>query len=335
MDARTQPSPDNCWVVTDGKAGMETQCLGLAEAMGMTPEVKRIQVTKPWRWLPPQLIRDPLATLGPKGHALAPPWPRILIASGRQTIAPAIAVRRLAGGRSFVIQIQNPVLDPANFDAVVTPAHDRLEGPNVIATMGAMGRVTPARLAEAAAHFAPRFAHLPRPLVAVLIGGNNKAFRMTAAVTRRLCRDLTAVARETGAGLLVTPSRRTGARNEAILRHGLAELPAEIWDGQGENPYFGLLALADALVVTCDSVNMVSEAASTGKPLHIVDLKGYSPKFARFHDALRAAGITRPFTGKLESWHYTPLAETDRAAREILSRLEVWEAARPSLRQIN
>src|SRR3546814_9290061 len=80
-----------------------------------------------------------------------------------------------------------------------------------------------------------------------------------------------------------TPSRRTGRRNEEILRRGRAGLPAEIWDGDGENPYFGILALADHVVVTGDSVNMVSEAASTGKPVHVVHLQGSSAKRSEEH----------------------------------------------------
>ena len=129
------------------------------------------------------------------------------------------------------------------------------------------------------------------------------------------------MAREEGVGLMVTPSRRTGKRNEAILREGLAGLPAQVWDGNGENPYFGILGLADAIIATGDSVNMVSEAASSGKAVHIVHLKGGSAKFRRFHEAMEQAGITRPFSGKLEEWSYAPLDETRRVAREIRQRL--------------
>src|SRR3546814_15726728 len=78
---------------------------------------------------------------------------------------------------------------------------------------------------------------------------------------------------------MVTPSRRTGPDNEAILRARLAGLPAEIWDGEGENPYFAYLGLADAILVTADSVNMVCEAASTGKPVYVIALDGSSDKF--------------------------------------------------------
>jgi len=318
--APAAPVELTCWVVTDGKAGMEIQCRGLAEALGLEAEVKRVSVGKPWRWLPAALIKDPLNTLGPKGDRLAPPWPDLWIASGRQTVPLTRDIRHLSGGRTFTVQIQNPAIDPAAIDLIVTPEHDRLRAANVLTTRGALGRVTPERLAEAAAHFAPRYAHLPERRLAVLIGGDNKVFRLDVATMRQLTDRLAALARA-GWGLMVTTSRRTGARNEEVLHRGLVGLPTEIWDGQGENPYFGMLALADHVVVTGDSVNMVSEAASTGKPVHVVHLRGRSAKFARFHETLAEAGIARPFTGALEDWTYTPLAETRRAAAEIRRRL--------------
>jgi hypothetical protein len=320
-----------CWVVTDGKAGMEIQCLGLAEAMGCHPLVKRVSVGKPWRWMPAALLRRPfkapLATLGPKGDRLGPPWPDLWIASGRQTVPLTRDVKRLSGGRTFTVQVQNPAIDPAAFDLIVTPEHDRLRAVNVLTTRGALGRVTPERLAAAAEHFEPLYAHLPARRVAVLIGGNNKVFRMTADLMTKLTGQLARLVREEGVGLMVTPSRRTGARNEEILRRGLEGLPAQIWDGNGENPYFGMLGLADAIICTGDSVNMVSESASTGKPVHIVHLEGGSAKFRRFHEAMQAAGITRPFTGALEEWSYTPLDETHRIAGEIRRRLQAQLAA--------
>ncbi len=308
--------------MTDGKAGMEVQCLGLAEALGFEPVVKRVQVTKPWRWLPPRLIPDPLGAIGPKRDSLEPPWPSLLISSGRQAVAPAMAIRRLSAGATFTVHVQNPAVDPARFDVVIAPRHDRLEAPNVIATTGGLNQVTEGRLAAAAAHFAPRLAHLPRPLVAVMLGGNNKAYRFTRAVARRLGARLAELSRREDAGLLVTASRRTGAKVMAILREALAGLPAEIWDGAGENPYFGFLALADAFVVTGDSVNMVTEAATTGKPVYVAALEGGSAKFRRFHETLRAAGITRPFEGRLERWSYPALRETERAAIEVRRRLD-------------
>jgi mitochondrial fission protein ELM1 len=152
------------------------------------------------------------------------------------------------------------------------------------------------------------------------VGGDNAVYRLGPAEARDLGRRLAALA-EAGAGLAVTPSRRTGAANEQILQDALAGAAAVVWDGRGPNPYFGYLGLADAIVATCDSVSMISEAASTGKPVYVFDLPGGSAKFRAFHDGLRADGITRPFTGALETWSYTPPDDTAAVAAEVRRRL--------------
>jgi len=202
----------------------------------------------------------------------------------------------------------------------VVPRHDHLRGDNVMVTTGALHRVTPAVIAAAAARLGPTFAALKRPLVAVLVGGDNGAYRMDAAAATRLGAQLATLA-DSGAGLLVTPSRRTGAANEVILRQALAGHSAFIWDGSGENPYFALLGLADAIVATPDSVSMVSEACSTGKPVYIAELPGGSRKFDDFHRGLREDGLTRRFDGRLERWSYPPLDDTARVAAEAWRRL--------------
>jgi hypothetical protein len=321
----TAPS---CWIVTDGKPGMENQCLGLARALGFDPVIKRVRLRAPWKQLSPYLKLGSRFAAGPGGDPIAPPWPDLLIASGRSSIAPSLAARKLSGGRTFTVQIQDPQIPARWFDLVVVPRHDRLRGENVVATRGALHHVTPEALAAAAARLGPGLAHLPHPRVAVLVGGDNGVYRLTEALAAELADRLAALARGHGVGLMVTPSRRTGAANEAILRQRLAGLPAVVWDGAGENPYLGFLGLADHVVVTCDSVSMVSEAASTGKPVHVVDLEGGSPKFRSFHAALRAEGIVRPFTGALPSWRYEPLDDTGLVADEIRRRLATKRPAR-------
>ncbi|MDA0654034.1 MAG: mitochondrial fission ELM1 family protein, partial [Proteobacteria bacterium] len=217
------------------------------------------------------------------------------------------------------------------FDLVVVPRHDRLRGDNVVTTRGALHRVTGERLRRAADEFAADVAALPRPLVAVLVGGDNGVYRLGPDQARDLGSKLGALARS-GAGLAVTPSRRTGASNERILRDALAGLPAVVWDGGGANPYFGYLGLADAIVVTCDSVSMVSEAVSTGKPVYIFDLPGGSDKFRAFHAGFRADGFTRPLadalaSGALDPWTYAPPDDTAMVAAEVLRRLSLNSAS--------
>ncbi|MSO65359.1 MAG: hypothetical protein EXQ85_06120 [Alphaproteobacteria bacterium] len=312
--------------MTDGNAGTENQCIGLAEAVGLPHMLKRLRPNRWWKWLPASTWTmtgaAALRLVPAKGSdQLVAPWPRLLIGGGKASVGPAIALRRRAAGKMFTVKIQDPRVDPQHFDLVVAPRHDHLIGPNVVSTLGALHRITPERLADAARRFAPLLSHLPRPLVAVLVGGSNVHYQMTAAHTRDLIHHLTRLSASTGAGLAVTASRRTGPENIALLEHGLTPLRAFLWDGTSDNPYYGMLALADAIVVTEDSVSMASEAASTGKPLYVVSLAGGSRKFREFHAALAAAGISRPFTGQLESWSYPPLAETAAVAKMVRHQL--------------
>lgn len=309
--------PLTCWAVTDGSAGMENQCIGLAEAMGLSPVVKRVRLRAPWRQLTPFLRAGCRWAAGAQGDPVAPPWPDLLIGCGRQSTAVSFAVRRASRGRTFTVHIQDPQVAPRLFDLVVVPRHDRPRGANVLVTRGSLHRVTPAVLAAAGERFAARLEPLPRPRVAVLVGGSNAVYRLTPTIVGDMAAALAAFARDSGAGLMVTASRRTGADNTAILQARLSGPGAEVWDGSGENPYFAYLAHADAIVVTCDSVNMVSEACSTGRPVHVVELEGGSPKFRGFLDGLYADGIARPFRGILESWTYPPLRETEEVAAEV------------------
>ena len=310
-----------CWVITDGKAGMESQCVGLAEAVGLDAIVKRVRLRSPWRQLSPSILRRAgLRALSTRADSLTPPWPDLLIASGRQSVLPSLIVGRESGGHTVRIQIQNPTIDPALFDLVVVPRHDRLRRANVVVTRGALHRVNAARLDEARQRFADRLGPLRHPRVAVLVGGDNDVFRLTPDIVTRLADQLLELVRG-GASLMVTPSRRTGAANKSILREKLAGTSGEFWDGNGDNPYFGYLAHADAVVVTEESVNMISEAAATGKPVHLVSLEGGSAKFRRFRASLEADGVVRAFTGRIENWSYPVHDDMAEVAASVVRRL--------------
>ncbi|MCZ6605965.1 MAG: mitochondrial fission ELM1 family protein [Alphaproteobacteria bacterium] len=316
------------WVLTDGKAGTENPCLALAEAMGVEPVVKRISIRRPWAWLPPQFWLAPFSAIEPVGGRpqLAPPWPDLLIANGRPSVAPALAIRRAAVGKTFAVQLQNPRVPPRRFDLVVAPRHDRLDGPNVLSTAGALHRVTPERLAQAAIAFEGMVKGLPRPLVAVMLGGPNRIYSFGLEEARRLAGQLAALARDRGVGLAITSSRRTPPEMVRAVRQALVGLPFVFWDASADtdkpNPYLGYLALADRILVTSDSVSMISEAAGTGKPVYVIGLAGGSKKFDRFHANMRETGAVRPFEGKLENWRYTPPDDTARAAARVAAEMQ-------------
>lgn len=305
------------WTLTNGHAGFESQVLGLAEAVGGTIVAKRVRPRMPWTHIPASIALPPLSAVDATSDKLVPPWPDLLISCGRRTVGLALKIKLESTGHTVAVHIQDPLVDPGRFDLVAAPAHDGLEGGNVLATLGAVHRVTPEKLAAAAEQFRPLLANLPRPLIAVLVGGSNRRYRMTAAVTANLCARLKYMCEKHSAGLAVTISRRTSAPCTAMVREKMADLPALVWDGQGDNPYLGFLALADAFVVTEDSVSMISEVASTGKPVYIAALEGGGGRFRRFHHNFRAAGITRPLDGSLDDWDYTPPNDTENVAAEV------------------
>jgi uncharacterized protein len=311
----------SCWVVTDGKIGMESQCVGLAEALDLEPAVKRIRLREPWRYLSPY-FRAGLA------HAfkepLGPPWPELLIASGRLSVPASLhakAQSMRAGKACFTIQIQDPVISPKHFDLVIAPLHDALRGDNVMSTLGALHRVAPEKLVQGAKELAAQISGLEPPYVGVLIGGTNGAYRLASRQILELAKELEALAQTAKASLLVTPSRRTGKTNIALFREALKGAPAFVWDEQGANPYFGILGLAQTLVVTADSVNMITEACATGKPVYIFDLPGGSAKSSRFQRALVEGNHARKFSVPLKPYSVHPLREMERIAAEIERRL--------------
>ncbi len=301
------------WTLTEPLAGLRAQALGLAEAAGLAPEQRDLRVRGIWRHVPAAWWPRPLAAI----ETLPPALPELVIGCGGKSAAVLAALH----GRTRTVIVQHPRLDPRRFDLVVAARHDRLTGPNVLVTRTAMHRATPARLAEAAAMWAPRFAHLPRPLVAVLVGGGNGRFRLDRDVGTTLAGQLAGMMREDRVGLMLTPSRRTDAAVRQILHDALTPLGGWLYDTTSENPYFGMLALADAIVVTGDSVSMVSEAVATSAPVLLARLPGRSARISRFLDGLLADGRIRPFHSRLETWDTAPLDDTAVAAREMQRRL--------------
>lgn len=299
----------SCWIVTEGLAGTENQCLGVAEALGLSPEIKRVALRQPWKSLSPFLKFELAQTFNPP---LSPPWPDLLLAGGRKGIAAARYVKKMSGGRTFTVFLQDPRICPKNFDLVALPAHDSTRGENVIVTAAAPNRITPEKLLEEKNNF-PQFESLQSPRVAVLIGGDSKAHRLTPSIMEKLCFDL----KKLDAGLMITASRRTGEESRKILESSFSGTRHFLWNNAGPNPYFALLAWADYIIVTSDSVSMLSEAATTGKPVYMVPLAGGSARLDKFHRNLKDKGIVREFSGKLEPWAYEPLRDAQKIAEEI------------------
>jgi uncharacterized protein len=200
---------------------------------------------------------------------------------------------------------------------VAVPYHDPTRGDNVIVTHAAPNRVTDMKLTKARNDFASLFAMMPSPHIAVMIGGNSKAHTMSERGMEKLGAQLA----QLGGSLMITASRRTNDAQKAAFLRGLGDRAHFFWDGTGENPYFGMLAWADVIMVTADSVSMLGDAATTGKPVYMIAMDGGTVRFDKFHQHLQSIGAVRPFMGLLEHWTYEPLHDSALVAAEIRQRM--------------
>jgi hypothetical protein len=303
------------WILSEGLAGLQAQALGLAEASGLTPELRVLRPRAPWKWIAARLWPRPLSVVA---ASLRAPLPDLVIGCGGMAAAVLAALR---DKRRPVVQVQNPRMDIARFDLIIANRHDELTGPNVILTRTALHRVTPERLAAEAERWRDRFAALPRPLVAVLLGGNNGRYRLDPAVGAKLAAELATMMRRDKVGVMVTPSRRTDPAVTALVTDAVTPLGGYVWDGMGNNPYFGMLALADLIVVTQDSVSMISEAAATTAPVAVAELPGRSRRQGLFLKLMCDEGRVRPFDGRFSPWRVTPMNDTQEAAAAMRQRL--------------
>ncbi|RAU22391.1 nucleoside-diphosphate sugar epimerase [Paramagnetospirillum kuznetsovii] len=311
------------WVLADDRVGNVSQCLGVAEALGLPFAIKTIRYDRLGA-LPNALRGAGLIGLKADSRAaLAPPWPRLVIAAGRRTAPVARWIKRRSG--AFLAQIMDPGFPGRDdFDLIAIPAHDRPKpAANVIEMMGAPHRVTPQRLESEAAKWRAPFAHLPRPWIAVIVGGATRKRPFSVEMARDLGETVAALAG--GGSVLLTTSRRTGDEQSRVLADCLAEPRwLHLYGQEGENPYFGFLALADTIVVTGDSVSMCCEACAAPAPVFIWAPPGWvAPKHARLHVDLYRLGVAKPLerAAGLESWDRPRLDAAAQVAEAIRQRM--------------
>ena len=254
---------------------------------------------------------------------LSGPLPEILIAAGRLSALAAVTIKGLGGNRTFCIQLLDPGIDPGNFDVVICPRHDQLAGANVLTTLGALHRIDEQTLQAERQRWAKQLEALPAPRIAVLIGASNGAFTIDQKYVSGLADTVEAWIRDAGGSVMVTTSGRTPDSLRQFVRERFSNLPGPIWTGeQGpDNPYLGFLAWADRFVISADSVNLLSEACGTGKPVYCAVPPSRRPKFARFHQHLQAAGLTLPLDYQEQPPGYPALQEAARIAQQLTQQL--------------
>lgn len=301
------------WVLADPRAGTAAQALGIAESLGLPFR------SLPLAWGGMARLPLPWPSLGgltpPARAAFQPPWPRLVVSAGRR----AAPVARWLGRRGAkLVHCMRPGFGAAEFDLLVLGQHDQpKEAPNILPILGACHRMSPTRL-EAAWQEWAALAALPAPRIALLVGGPVRAEGMAPARAAAIGAEVAGFA----GSVLATASRRTGAAATESLAAALAGVPHRLhrWGDAGPNPYAGFLAWADAVVVTGDSVSMLSEALATRVPVFIADPGGLGPRHMRLHGGLIAAGQAKMLAAAPTPFERPGLDEAARVAAEIRAR---------------
>lgn len=313
-------SSDSCWALHDGAAGHRRQVLALADAL--SPQVREwtLHASAPWSWVAPRRLPGSERAFGDDFSRELHQPPALAIGCGRRA---ALATRLLGERGARTVQVLDPRLDPARWDVVVAPEHDGLRGANVVTLCGSLHPVDAAWLAGARAAF-PALGALPSPRTVVLLGGRTKAVRFDRGAFEVMQSHLEHWLATSGGSLLVIGSRRTPPPLAQLARAYWADTPGLRWfdDSDGPNPYAGALAWADRIVVSPDSVNMVSEACATSAPVYVAEPGRATGRVKSYLDELLRRGRIRAL-GKRpdDDFAAEPLRETGRVAAEVMARL--------------
>ena len=312
-----------CFVISDGRRGIENQALGLAEAASRVRPLEiikhKIENGAAFKAASPTLQFAMKSK--PKDYGFTGFPPQLAIGCGRQAIAPLLALKK-HHPNIFTIYVQDPRMDTDRFDLIIAPEHDNLTGRNVETMIGSPNCLTETELIGQMLSFSDGLAALPMPRAAMLIGGSSKTHKLGKtehAAHIQIAQDLI----KKGYSLLITTSRRTA--DWAIEDYKLLNSDYDnVWTyfGEGPNPYFAFLGGADIILVTEDSTNMLTEAASTGKPVFTLPMQGKAGKFQILYDSLAKHCNIHPFKGDTDAKGYEPLEETQRIAAQLWAHYE-------------
>ncbi|MEO1065915.1 MAG: mitochondrial fission ELM1 family protein [Pseudomonadota bacterium] len=298
------------WIITSGRRGDIVQCEAIAHHL--SDDIRHIKVTPkpPFEWLMPWGPIDPRDR-----ELIKPPYPDLIIASGRRSVPYVRRVVRASNGTCRALFMKNPGCDISKFGIMWLPFHDQKPGDDVIETLTAPHLITADRLQNARHHPTPEIAKLPGPRLGLVLGGNSRRVTYDTDTIEQFGNALETV---TGfRSMAVTGSRRTPAALLDEVAKTRPELPKFIWDGGGRNPYFQILAHADALLVTGDSHNLVSEALAVGKRVYVFSPPGNAEKFDWTLGELEKNGLISPFPGPLKPGDATPYDVTGEIALKV------------------
>ena len=305
-------------LLTQGMHGMISQVEGLAKALDLDFTHHTVELNSFWKVIPPKLT--PISQNVYKKinkHDFD-----VIISCGRKSVIPSIHLKNTANKKVFNIHIQDPKVNLNYFDFIVAPEHDALEGQNVINTKGAIHYLTENEISENSVYLKSFIKNDERKIWTLIMGGPTKYYDYSTKNMKHIFTSIYKLLKKYNFQLVVIPSMRTPVNIIRYAKEFFGDNHTVIMNVD-KKAYLSALALAENIVVTCDSSSMISEAALTGKPIYIGNIlpKKNDIRFQRFRKLFRELNITRNLGEEVEHWSYQKLDETNRVADIIKQKI--------------
>ena len=306
-------------LLTEGMHGMISQVEGMAKALDTEYSHKIVRLNFPWNLVPPKLTPTSQIVLKDKIYITNNEIPDLIISCGRKSVIPSIFLKK-KNPKIFTIHIQDPKVDFKNFDAIVAPAHDNLKGDNIYTSKGAIHYITEQEISKARQYLVNKIKS--EKIVSLILGGPNKYYSFNSDQIINIFNQIKSIFVSDGYKVIIIPSMRTPKEivNLAIREMGSCGHVVNKVDKQA---YLSAYALANYVIVTCDSTSMISEAATSGKPVFVAHMKAKKNnyRFKRFFELFKQMGITRDLGEKVENWTYNKHNEAQRIALELKNKI--------------
>jgi len=304
-------------ILTEGMHGMISQAEGLAKALDLNFFHEKIELNNFWKLIPPKFT--PVKRFIFK-NSIKENFD-VIISCGRKSVIPSIFFKQNSQKKIFNIHIQDPKVSLKNFDFVVAPEHDDLEGENVISTKGALHYLNMKEIDENRGYLEDKI-NKNKDIITLILGGPTKYYKYTKENIQKIYSKLNNNINKKNLQLVVIPSMRTPSETIKLAKEyfGSDHL---IIDNVDKKAYLSVLSLAKFIVVMCDSSSMISEAALTGKPIYVAQIPSSKNdyRFKKFRDLFKELNIIKELNDNLETWNYERLDETNRVAQEIKKKL--------------
>ena len=307
-------------LLTEGMHGMISQVEGMAKALNIEFSHKIVRLSFPWNLVPPKFTPISEIILKDKIYLTENETPDLIISCGRKSVIPSIILKK-KNQKIFTIHIQDPKVNLKNFDAVIAPEHDSLNGDNVFVSKGAIHYITESEINKAKPYLMNKVKS--KKIVALILGGPNKYYNFDKYQLIKIFNMIKSNFISKDYQVIVIPSMRTP---KISIELAMKELGAcgHVVNSVDKQAYLSAYALATYVIVTCDSTSMISEAATSGKPIFVAHMKAKRNdyRFKKFFELFKKMGITRDLGEKVETWTYNKHNEAERIANSIKSKIK-------------